>query len=411
MISDDNFPEVKWSETLASRGLEDLLEEYRSTRDQARKKRLNRFFEVCAPVNASFGPHDREVKVASDEDLFQSGRMSVLIPGTSRAFDLMGQVVPEPDIQLIDLRDSTILPDQSVLAESLYLTQQVRHMSGSWLHSGEGYDLTGLSDLNRATGIARLSLPPGIVRLPDDHVYFLFQAVIGSLSFGHFIIDTLSQLIVFDRLRQELGDKLIPVIVNELPQTFKWPGMYWLFSKLVGAPEQVVHLRPHARLEITRGFTSNRLAHLGASGVSTRAFSYLRNVLFSRCSLSPGQRSYKRVYISRKDAGYREADNIEEVEALLARRDFHTVVIQDLTPQEAFDALYSAEIIVGMHGSGLMYHLYTEKPAIVIELSHPGFEWGIILACAAACGHTPIRINYVEAGVDIEALGKAIDSI
>ena len=411
MSADHPLVDRSWFEKLKNQGVGDLLQEYGSTNDHARRGRLERFFEVCAPVDAPCGAHDREVKIASDRDLIDAGRLTALVPGASCAFELLGQIVPEPEIQLIDLRDSIILPDQTVFAQGLYLTHQLRHMSGNWLQSGEGYDLASLSGLSLSTGTARLTMPPGVVRLPDSHVYFLFQAIVGSLSFGHFIIDVLTQIIVFDRLKLEWGDRLIPVVVSDLPDTFKWPGIRWLFSKLIGSPDNIIHLRPHARLELKRGFTSNRLAHLGASGVSTRAFSYLRNVLFSRCTVSPEATSPKRVYISRKDAGYREAANIQEVEGVLERHGFQTVVIQELTPQQAFDALHGAEVIVGMHGSGLMYYLYTEKPALVIELSHPGFEWGIILACAAACGHTPVRVDYVGTSVDVQALEGILHSV
>ena len=402
---------IDWTVILANRGLDDLISEYEASSDEGRRSRLEDFFRLCTPVQAPPAPNDRFVRIASDNDLRNSGRLTTLRPASDEAFELMGQVVPEPEIQLIDLRNSTILPDQSVLADNLYITHQIRHSSAIWLQSGEGHYLDYLSDLNRGSSTARLSLPEGAIRLPDSATYFLFQAIVGSQSFGHFIIDMLTQLIVYDQLRVNYGGSLVPVIVSPLPHTFRWPGMTWLFDGLVGSHKDVVHLQPGARLELARGFTSNRLAHFGAGGVSTRAFSYLRSVLFARFSVSANQIPYKRVYISRRDAGYREADNIQDVEHLLAQYGFQTVVIQDITPQEAFDALHDAEIIVGMHGSGLMYHLYTERPATLIELSYPGFEWPIILACARACGHTAVRIGYQDWNIDVASLKTTLEDL
>lgn len=393
-----------WRVVLQGRGLDTLLDDYYVKADAGRKSRLDVFFALCAASGDTFPHTIAHLALSGLDELKAGNRAQVLEAGRDCAFVLNGSPVPEPDIVLFDIAGAKILGDQTiVLDDRLYLTDQVRHMSGGWLSSGEGFDLKHVKGLDIATRTARVDMSSPRVSLPDNAVYFLFQTYVGSLSYGHFILDAMVQLIVFDHLRSITSDPVVPIVISSLEAPFKWPGMFWLFEHLVCPVSNMVVLRSEAQVDVRRAFTSNRLVHLGAEGVSTRAFAYLRQKIFDRIEPSE-QVSNTKIYVTRKDAGYREAENIQEVEDLLAERGFLFVTVQDLSPQQTFDIFFNARIIVGMHGSGLMYNLFSCRQAKLIELSYPGFEWQILLACASACGHIAVRIPHNGLNIDVAAL-------
>ncbi len=407
----ESSDEQAFSGQLAERGVADLLAEYAAATDVGRRNRLASFFALCAPETEPRAASDLSVTLAYREAIDPLQRRRRLVEPTSKVLIVEGRPLEDMPIELIDLRDATILPDQTVVADGAYITEHVRHMSGSWLASGEGYDLKHLHNMDRASKTARLRLPEGRISLSDTSVYFLFQTIIGSVSFGHFLHDTMVQLIVFDLLHESYGDALIPLIVSETTTPLRHPGMEWLYRGLIGPLENAVHVRPGVAVDVRRAFTSNRLMHIGDGGISFQAVDHLRRRIFDVFRPSEGRPCLKRVYVSRKDVGSRETGNIRDIEHLLEEHGFTEIVVQQMTPQAVFDAMYDAEVIVGMHGSGLMNYVYTRASALVIELAYEGHLWDSILSFASACGHTPKRVMFEGGDVRIEDLRSLLSTL
>ncbi len=392
------------ADLLSRRGLEVLLAEYQlPSTGNSRRDRLENFFRLCQSDGEPWQAQDRAVRVLFRDDLATLERLETLTDASSQVANVVGKPLPDMPIQIVDLKDSIILPDQTVLAGDTYITEHLRHMSGGWLNSGEGYDLRHLRSLNPAERSGILRLPEGVTALSDQSVYFLFHGVIGGASFGHFLHDTMIQLIAFDHLKKTYKDALIPLIVNDLPDPLRYPGMIWLYEGLVGPVGDMVHVHLNA-VKVQRGFTTNRLMHVGDGGISFRAVTYLRDRIFDRFKPTENRIRNKYVYISRRDVNNREATNINEVEDLLRDHGFIDLTIQGMPPQDVFDALYDAEVIVGMHGSGLMNYVYARNSALVIELAHEGYLWDSILSFAAACGHRAERVMYEGGAIRIEDL-------
>jgi capsular polysaccharide biosynthesis protein len=80
-----------------------------------------------------------------------------------------------------------------------------------------------------------------------------------------------------------------------------------------------------------------------------------------------------------------------------------------MSPRETYETFFGAEVIVGMHGSGLLYSVYAEQSATVIEL-HSGNDWQIIMVTAEVCGHRAVRVPQTEGAIDLEALKVALRS-
>ena len=368
------------AEDLSERGIAVFIEELRHSSPQ-RRDQLTQFLAACRPTAAAGYHREWDVRIAKLADLAREGRVAATIPHSNEALSIDGASIEDTDLHLIDLSGGVLFSNQTALVPHAWLiVEEIRHMNYHWLEKGLFDPRTGptnLTNLHPAHRTGRISLTSSPLRLPDSSVYFLFHGLIGTTSFGHFLFDILGQLIFYDKLKQEYGKKLVPVITAPSWFTFKWPGMKWLFEELVGREADILFFEGDCRANLVRGFTTNRVVSRQL-GLSFAAIRYARDRIRSTVTMSPAFLPSKRIYISRKDAGDREVNNIDAVERLLEDFQFKTILIEHITPQQAYDELSGAEVIVGMHGSGLMYHFYARSGAIVIELEHPVTPWNII---------------------------------
>ena len=76
----------------------------------------------------------------------------------------------------------------------------------------------------------------------------------------------------------------------------------------------------------------------------------------------------KNIYISRRKANKRRIQNEDEVENVLSKYGFETVVLEDMTVKEQAARFSEAKIVVAQHGAGLTNLLYLPKGSSVIEI-------------------------------------------
>ncbi|MET7242014.1 glycosyltransferase family 61 protein [Methylobacterium sp. EM32] len=384
-----------------------LTQEFASTANEGRRDRLRKFLNLCNEEKIWANPQCVRARLLYRDAFVQTGRCEQLYEAAEKPLSFEGAIVEDMDVSIIDLHGALVLSDQTVLLDEGYVTEHVRHMSGRWLETGEGYDFDFVEAFDTKLENVALKLPAGRVDLPQDQMYFLFHSIIGTASFGHFLHDTIIQAVVYDYLCSHFGRKLVPIFCSYERHVVRYPGMQWLLEKTIGSAGSVVQIRPNSSLYVPSCYTSNRLMHLGDGGISQRAVSYMREKIFANAKYT-SRGSGRLVYISRKDVNSREAANINEVEDILRDEGFEFILIQGMDPQVVFDHFYNADIIVGMHGSGLTNCIYTKKPATLIELAYEGHLWDSILALAAACGHDAVRVHQKNGEIDIEHLRTAI---
>lgn len=118
---------------------------------------------------------------------------------------------------------------------------------------------------------------------------------------------------------------------------------------------------------------------------SPRAVDWLRTRLGK--PMLPADRRRRRLYVSRRDAAARFACNETEVEAMLGRFGFETVVMSGLSVEQQIALFASAEVIVGIHGASLTNLAFTESGACVIELFQEAWFTNAFYHLATIRGH------------------------
>lgn len=145
--------------------------------------------------------------------------------------------------------------------------------------------------------------------------------------------------------------------------------------------------------------------------LSEKALRWLRaRLLKPEFEPSEGERR-RRLYLSRRDAGWRRVVNEPELEPVLKRFGFEAVVMSGLSVREQIRLFRSAEIVVSPHGAGLTNLLWGDK-AVVVELfgGEVRFHYAHI---ANLCGHRYRALLCRSAGEqeDIIADPKALERL
>jgi capsular polysaccharide biosynthesis protein len=99
---------------------------------------------------------------------------------------------------------------------------------------------------------------------------------------------------------------------------------------------------------------------------------FLRTSFWSVCVI-PLANSPKRIYISRAKARSRKIANEEALKPLLAEYGFSFCFLEDLSFDQQVVLFANAEVVCGVHGSGLTNVLFNRPGAKLIEIYHPQF--------------------------------------
>jgi capsular polysaccharide biosynthesis protein len=142
-----------------------------------------------------------------------------------------------------------------------------------------------------------------------------------------------------------------------------------------------------------------------------------------RITRSPG----RRLYISRRLAGYRRVLNEPEVLRFLRRRGFEEVTFERLSVQQQAATMACCEVIVSPHGGGLSNLIFCSPGTKVIEIFSPelviGFFWklsnqlGLDYHYFLGKGHPATRNSdyeqswetHMDIEVDLNVLEKSLD--
>lgn len=103
---------------------------------------------------------------------------------------------------------------------------------------------------------------------------------------------------------------------------------------------------------------------------------------------------YKRIYISREDAGYRKVINEKEVFGVLEKKGFKKVLLSKLSLDEQISIFYSAEVIVSPISAALTNITFSKPGTKVIELTYSSGH--IFNGFWKICNHLNMNYYYIR---------------
>jgi hypothetical protein len=280
-----------------------------------------------------------------------------------------------------ELADAVVTPSGFVAADGRLIFNNQRLPEG-WMR-GEGGGAPDLVEkiftenfihrFDMWRGNCEISLPPPAEMDEIDEPGFVFDSRLTSYNFAHLMHDTLVQAPTFDDCRAHTGEDVVPVLAGP---GFAYPAMGEIFRRAVG---------PRAPLFTGRRFLKFRrlfvpTIHFAPSGQAIARGGVVRLRAKLAASLADIRSPVKRrLFISREDSGRGEDReprfaNADALERALGELGFEKIVVSRLG--DAYLKTFAdAEIIVGLHGAGLLNLALCAEPRVV-EIVVPGYpDW------------------------------------
>lgn len=364
---------------------------------------IGEHIKVCTPVNRALINHEKLVKIGSCfTDL-----ISHAVPGTSDS----ETVDVHPKISNVEMKyfhvDCNISSNGIVTIDDTIFIEDFRNCNRDWMEWGfkgklaESVGFYGL-DMDKMTAIVENESGGRTISEPS----FFFDTVTSQHNFGHFIHDTLTQVIAYDYLCDLTGTILTPIIAGP----FHYEMQHFLFDRLVKGASKTQFIGTDSSVNLTDCYLTTRpLYHPEAYQITVNAVRYLRDKLQE---LVPATEDihYKNIYTTRHDIKAhgslifegrdyskvwkqgRLFNNIHAVDQTLAKYNFYPLVMNQYTPQETINLFKNAENVVGIHGGSLMNFIFSSKCQNLIELCDYPYSWESIFVFASACNIKATRV-------------------
>ena len=183
----------------------------------------------------------------------------------------------------------------------------------------------------------------------------------GGEGYFHWLYDVFPRLALLDQLPQ----KPERYIVGHHDKAFVQQSLaaYGL------RPEQIIPVTHHSHFEAEVLLATSPPCFTG--NPPAWIIEFLREVFLKYDQLSSV--SAKRLYISRRDASYRQVLNEDSLETLLKDYGFQAVTLADKSLQEQAQLFHQAEAIIAPHGAGLSNLAFCRPGTTVIELFAPDY--------------------------------------
>ncbi len=255
-------------------------------------------------------------------------------------------------------------------------------------------NILGLGDYFRSAIIYRLIAHPELLKRRSIPKTLLWPAVTNLhgkyiLAYPHWAADNYYHWML------EFLPRLAPIID---PSGFSNISDNWTDCKIILPPNnahwmseslQILGLHDN-QLYRTNGrqLRVEKLYYVSSLGSIMNtpiwAIKWLRSKFMLHTSDYP--QAKQRIYISRKKASKRRAINECEVEFVLTRYGFVSLVLEDLTVMEQISYFQNAEIIVAPHGAGLTNIIFSDGVSI-IEFLDPSWFSPTFFNLSIDCKH------------------------
>ena len=196
---------------------------------------------------------------------------------------------------------------------------------------------------------------------------------------AHWIQECLPKLLVWQRLREQLGRPRLAV-----PRTR--PGSVVAETlRLLGIGEaDIIAVEPGEALAFGETFVVGETELFDIPSLMAEA----ATALASAVPAAAGARTLRgeRIYIHRTVEARRVA-NFSAVCSVLERYGFSVVSFEDVPLAEQIAIMRSARYVIGEHGAGLINITFCQPGAAVLELFNPACPQPAFWSVASACGH------------------------
>ncbi|MDE3175776.1 MAG: glycosyltransferase family 61 protein [Pseudomonadota bacterium] len=282
----------------------------------------------------------------------------------------------------VEFRDAIVTPLGFVVAGD-YLIFNTQILPNGWMRGGAGgapelirriFERNFIHRLDVWRDTCLLSTPGAMEEIAEPA--FLFNSRLSWCNFAHFVHDTLIQTPTFANCAAHVGQSLQPVMVGP---GFHYPIMPEVFAGAIGAAGKPPLFTRGRFFRVKRLFVPNTHFAPARHAIARGAVDRLMRRLARAWPDHRGEKR-RRVFISREDSS-RGADreptfgNTAALKSALGEIGVEPLVVSRLDPAAYLDAFVNAELIVGLHGAGLMNVVLSPSPR-VLEITVPGYpDW------------------------------------
>jgi hypothetical protein len=290
---------------------------------------------------------------------------------------------------IVDTRSFVLCP-----TEAEFLTNSVRVFDSMSFY---GYEVGGDGSLRRS--IKRLGVRPERVvpigaQTHPNYMHWLLECLARVAAFTP--VDDGECLFLAPRLTHWQRDSLA----------------------LAGVPaERILEVRPHGLVRFAEVLAVSR----GVSDVQ----SFIPAAIARLAALAPATGERRRLYCSRQTANARRIANHDQVEDVLRRHGFDTVLPEELSVAEQVRCFAGAEAVIGIHGAGMGNVVFSPPGTTVVELApegHPGWRvfWNLAavrdhryaaIVCRHADGQDAIPASNRDVVVDAVDLDRSLTQL
>lgn len=202
------------------------------------------------------------------------------------------------------------------------------------------------------------------------------------------------------------GNNICHLLVDKLPRTALFTdetNKFVLFEDSPYLRDFAPAFLPHARFQFLGGVGRGtvRCRDFLVSTTSIQSYFHtlhngsayalqfaesLRKCVRERMTQAKEAQGAQKVFISRRDASYRNATNWMELEAFMIQRGYAIVSMAELDPVQQVLSIAGASCVVGIHGAGLANILFPEK-CRVLEIFPSTYGSTAYWKLAAILGH------------------------
>jgi hypothetical protein len=216
-----------------------------------------------------------------------------------------------------------------------------------------------------------------------------------SKVYGHWFIDCLPRLEGLEQYQEKTGRKPL-IVIDSNPTSWQIESL-----RLLGyGPDDCIEW-DRKRVNVKRLVVPSFRRQ--AVWPEAKACEWLRQRMISNLppSENAGATFSPRILISRAKAAGRNIINEDEVMEALAPLGFVSYVLEDMSFADEVRLFSQAEMIVGIHGSGLTNMIFSQKKPIVIDLFDSWYT-GVFYKIAASLGFEYACLQCQNPLVDLE---------
>ena len=333
-----------------------------------------RLEELCAQSPVPACRIARNLKIASIDDVgfARNARLNPADVGLSNSIKS----------GFIEFADAIVTPLGFVIAgDHLIFNTQI--LPNGWMRGGAGgapemirriFERNSIHKLDIWRDTCVLSTPSEIEHISEPA--FLFNSRLAWCNFAHFVHDTLIQTPTFADCRAHVGQSVRPILVGP---AFHYPIMPEIFARAVG-PATPPPLFTRGRFyRVKRLFVPTTHFSPPQDAIARGAVARLKQTL-SAAMQDHRKPAKRRIFISREDSSRgndREPAfrNAEAMKLALGELGIEPLVVSRLGADAYLSAFVNCELIVGLHGAGLMNLVLSDNPR-VLEITVPGYpDW------------------------------------